>query len=60
MSANGEKERIQRRLILMNLHEAYALFEQEYGESKVGFSKFASLTPKECMVVGSAHGIHIT
>lgn len=56
----GEKQKIQRRLVLMNLHEAYALFKEEYTEDKVGFSKFAALRPKECIVVGSAHGIHTT
>lgn len=56
----GEKVKVQRRLILMNLHEAYALFKEEFKDDKIGFSKFASLRPKECMVVGSAHGIHTT
>lgn len=59
-NVNGEKEKVQRRLVLMTLHEAYNLYKEKYPNDKIGFSKFASLRPKECILVGSAHGIHET
>lgn len=57
---NGEYDRVPRQLLLMNLTEAYALFQEEYPEHKIGFSKFASLRPKQCVLAGSTHGIHTT
>lgn len=57
---DGEKEKVQRRLVLMNLYEAYILYKEQFPSDNIGFSKFASLRPKECILVGSAHGIHET
>lgn len=57
---NGEKVKIQRRLVLMNLKEAYELFKEEFKDVKIVFSKFASLRPKHCVLAGSTHGIHTT
>lgn len=56
----GEKCKIQRRLVLMNLREAYQLFKIKYPDAKIGFSKFASVRPPQCILAGSAHGIHTT
>lgn len=47
----------QKRLLLMNLNEAYELFKQRYPGHEVGLSKFCELRPKECVTVG-ARGTH--
>lgn len=57
---NGEKFTIQRRMIMMNLKEAYGIFKADFSEHKIGFSKFASLRPPECVLATSANGIHVT
>lgn len=57
---DGQVEKIQRRLILMNLSEAYELSKTECPDIEIGFSKFASLRPKECVLAGSTQGIHTT
>ena len=49
-----EKEHRQKRLVLCNLTEAY---RQCIPDIKVGFSKFAELRPKECVLAG-ATGTH--
>ncbi|XP_044590057.1 uncharacterized protein LOC123268763 isoform X3 [Cotesia glomerata] len=49
----GVREHIQKRLILSNLKELYELFKLEYPDCKVGFSMFASLRPKYCVLAGS-------
>ena len=54
---NGEKMKIQKRLVLGNLREVYQQFKASNSEGKVGFSKFAMLYPKECVLVGSS-GTH--
>lgn len=48
----------QRRLILMNLAEAYAIFKQQNIGRKIGFSKFASLRPPECILALNNLGTH--
>ena len=48
--ADGEKEHWQKRLVLCNLKEAYHQFKTEHPDVKVGFSKFAELRPKECVL----------
>ena len=53
----GEKEHNQKRLVLCNLKEAYHQFKQQHPGIKVGFSKFAELRPKECVLAG-ATGTH--
>ena len=50
----GEKLHISKRLILCNLHELYSAFKKKLFDLKVGFSKFASLRPKWCIVAGAA------
>ena len=54
---NGERKRIQKRLVLGNLNEIYQQFKAANPEKKVGFSKFAMLRPKECVLAGSS-GTH--
>lgn len=56
----GVVEKVQKRLILMNLREAFELFKSENINDKIGFSKFASLRPPEYILAGSAHGVHTT
>ena len=53
----GEKEHRQKRLVLCNLREAYKQFKTQHPDVKVGFSKFAELRPKECVLAGST-GTH--
>ena len=53
----GEKEHRQKRLVLCNLTEAYRQFKTLHPDIKVGFSKFAELQPKECVLAG-ATGTH--
>lgn len=48
---------MQKRLLLMNLKELYAEFKKLNPDNKVGFSKFASLRPKQCVLAGSS-GTH--
>lgn len=55
---NNQKVRKQRRLVLMNLEEAYALFKQENIGQKIGFSTFATLRPKECLLALHSCGTH--
>ena len=59
VSVKMEEKRIhiQKRLILCNLREAYKSFKTKHTEVQVGFSKFAELRPKECVLVG-ASGTH--
>ena len=54
----GEKRvHIQKRLILSNLKEVYYAFKDQYPNEKVGFSKFAELRPRHCILAG-ASGTH--
>ena len=53
----GVKVQEQKHLILCNLREAYKLFKTKQPSIKVGFSKFAELRPKECILAGGA-GTH--
>lgn len=55
---DGKKAKLQKHLILCNVKEAYVEFKKENPEIKVGFSKFASLRPKQCILADS-HGTHI-
>lgn len=47
----------QKRLILSTLKELYLSFKQNHPDLQVGFSSFASLRPKWCVLAGSA-GTH--
>lgn len=40
--------------------EAFQLFKNDNPGLKIGFSKFASIRPKECVLASSTHGIHQT
>jgi hypothetical protein len=53
----GQKQLIQKRLLLANLNEIYIEFKQKYPEVKIGFSKFCEIRPKWCLTVG-ASGTH--
>ena len=54
----GEKRvHVQKRLVLSNLKEAYLLFKEKFPDDKIGFSKFAELRPKHCVLAG-ASGTH--
>lgn len=55
---NGKRVQKQKRLILGNLNEIFHLFKEKYPFEKVGFSKFASLRPRECVLAG-ASGTHV-
>ncbi|KAL5510770.1 hypothetical protein EMCRGX_G006371 [Ephydatia muelleri] len=46
-----------KRLVLCNLREAYHQFKIVHPDVKIGFSKFAQLRPKECVLAGSS-GTH--
>ena len=48
---------MQKRLVLSNLKEVYQLFKQKYPTKSIGFSKFAELRPKNCVLAG-ASGTH--
>jgi hypothetical protein len=54
---DGERKHLQKHLVLCNLKEAYTNFKEKYPNLKVGFSKFAELRPKQCVLAGSS-GIH--
>ena len=48
----GRNLHMQKRLLLCDLKELYAMFKKTYPDKKVGFSKFCSLRPKWCVLVG--------
>ncbi|GBO15377.1 hypothetical protein AVEN_262218-1 [Araneus ventricosus] len=54
---NGIKTHAQKHLILGNLNDVYIRFRELYPETKVGFSKFAEIRPKNCVLAG-ASGTH--
>lgn len=54
----GEKQCIQRRLVLMNLKEAFVKFKEQTDGYKIGFSKFAELRPPECVLALEKYGTH--
>ena len=57
ITKEGKRENRQKRLLLCNLKEAYQHFKVLHPSVKVGFSTFASLRPKECVLAGSS-GTH--
>lgn len=59
VSVKYENGRIhqQKRLILNNLNEVYNNFKSENPNMKIGFSRFASLRPENCVLAG-ASGTH--
>ena len=52
-----QRVHIQKRLVLSNLREVYQLFKDRFPTETVGFSKFADLRPKHCILAG-ASGTH--
>ena len=50
---NGEKIKVQNKLVLSNLKETYRQFKDRYPETEIGFSKFDSLRPRECVLAGA-------
>lgn len=56
-NSEGNPIHVQKRLILLNLREAYQLFKSNTPDVKVGFSKFVELRPKNCIIAG-ASGTH--
>ena len=57
VSVNGVRTVLQKHLILCNLKEAHAQFKDKFPDLKLGFSKFAELRPKQCVLLGSS-GTH--
>ena len=57
MKKEGKRQHIQKRLVLSNLREVYCEFKERFPDCKIGFSKFAGLRPKHCVLAG-ASGTH--
>ncbi len=57
VKADHGREHVQKRLILSNLKELYQDFKQKHPTERIGFSKFAELRPKHCVLAG-ASGTH--
>ena len=55
--SDGKKERLQKRLLLLNLNELYQSFKEEHADLKVGFTKFSMMRPENCILAGSS-GTH--
>ena len=51
---NGEKYHLQKKKVLGNLKEIFQKFKEQHPTVKVGFSKFAMLCPKECVLAGAS------
>lgn len=60
VNTDGQKIKKQRRLLLFSLNEGYAIFKEKHPHFRIGFSKFASLRPKECTLVTDRKGAHAT
>jgi hypothetical protein len=58
IEVSGVKIQEQKRLLLCNLKELYSHFKNSHPGVTVGFSKFASLRPRSC-IMASASGTHI-
>lgn len=56
-SETKTKKHVQKRLVLSNLKEAFAKFKNDYPVNNIGFSMFASLRPKHCVLAGTS-GTH--
>jgi len=54
---DGQREHIQKKLILCNLKELYEIYKEQYPDDRIGFSIFASLRPVHCVLAGSS-GTH--
>lgn len=54
---DGTKIQMQKRLVLCNLKELHKIFKSRFPGIKIGFSSFASLRPKHCILAGGS-GTH--
>ena len=54
MKINEEKLQVQNRLVLSNLKEIYCCFIEKNPGITIGFSKFADLHNKNCILVGAS------
>ncbi|KYN07562.1 hypothetical protein ALC62_01467 [Cyphomyrmex costatus] len=54
---DGKRVHVQKRLILSNIKELYQRYREQYLADKIGFSKFASLRPENCVLAGGS-GTH--
>ena len=54
---DGRKQHVQKHLVLCNLKQAYEVFKADHQSIKIGFSKFAELRPRQCVLAGSS-GTH--
>ena len=50
----GKRVHVQKRLMLSNLREVYHEFKEKFPDRKIGFSKFAELRPKHCILAGAS------
>ena len=57
MKKEGKRQHIRKRLVLSNLRGVYRDFKERFPDRKIGFSKFAELRPKHCVLAG-ARGTH--
>ena len=39
---------------MSNLKEMYQLFKEKYPDKRIGFSKFADVRPKHCVLAGAS------
>ena len=53
----GRRLHVQKRLVLSNLKEVYCEFKAKFPSKKIGFSRFAEVRPKQCVLAG-AGGTH--
>ncbi|KAL5518139.1 hypothetical protein EMCRGX_G003822 [Ephydatia muelleri] len=51
---DGEKEAVQKRLLLCNLGEAYKQFQSDHPDVKIGLTKFTELRPKNVVLAGAS------
>ncbi|MGR0260894.1 hypothetical protein ACUWCL_29190, partial [Klebsiella pneumoniae] len=54
VKVDGKKITKQKRLVLCNLNELYVAFKAANLDCKIGRSKFCSLRPKWCILVGAS------
>lgn len=57
VNCRGEKIKVQKRLVLSNLKELHEFYRTRYPNNPIGFSSFASLRPKYCVLAGGT-GTH--
>ena len=55
---DNKRVQVQKRLMLLDLRELCLLYKESHKENPVGFSTFAKLKPKNCLLAG-ANGTHI-